>query len=66
MKDFRGQELAVGDRVIHCGGRYKNLSYGIVRKVTPQTVLLETDHQANLCKDTFRASSDQVVKVEGN
>lgn len=63
MKDFLGNEIQVGDRVIHCGGRYKNLSRGIVIKVTPKTVTIETNHQSNLGRDTFKATSDQIVKM---
>ena len=63
MKDLLGNEINVGDRVVHCGGRYKNLSIGKVIKVTPKTVLLETNHQSNLGCDTFKATSDQIVKL---
>ena len=64
MKDLVGNELFVGDKVIHCGGRYKNLSFGVVIRVTPKTVTIETSHQKNLGKDTFKAESSQVIRYE--
>jgi hypothetical protein len=61
LKDFLGKELKVGDTVVHCGGRYKNLSRGVVEKITLKTLLIRTQHQANLGREIFTASSDQVI-----
>lgn len=56
MKDYLGQELAVGDKIVYI--THQNTSsyfqIGVIKKINPKTVSIEGD--------TYR-SPDKIVKV---
>lgn len=62
-KDFLGNSLAVGDRVIYTALRYRNLTFGYVMKITPKFVQIgkttETDQVW-----WIKQAHTQVIKYE--
>lgn len=71
MKDFFGQELAVGDEVAFMQPHYRNMVIGRIVSFAPQSMLIEwekdyggvrKDGGPNTVPKTFRATSLQVIK----
>jgi uncharacterized Zn ribbon protein len=61
MKDFVGNELAVGDEVILVKPRYREFVKGNILKMTAQTVFLEYMHQNYRCE--VKQDPSQLIKV---
>lgn len=61
MKDFLGNQLNVGDKVVCIELNYKNLVRGEVTKITPQAMRVKW-HRGTREEITLRYS-DQVVKI---
>lgn len=61
-KDMVGNEIQIGDYVIHTGGAYKGLSFGRIVKITAKQLVVASPHQRY--GDTLKI--DQCVKVSRN
>lgn len=65
MKDFKGQEVSVGDEVITTAKHYRSLVRGKVISVAPQSVLVEYlntwNYGAKGRLETYRVTSSQFV-----
>ena len=62
MKDFLGQELALGDYVIYMKQHYREFGMGKIVKFTPQKVRIKW---ANSQWAELLQTADQLVKVSG-
>lgn len=62
MKDFLGQELAVGDIVVFPKRDYRKLVYGFVIKLTPQKVKAFYDGRWSQT-ETYTGDPDMFMKV---
>ena len=65
MKDFIGQELAVGDRVIFMWKRWRDrrqLCEGVVKSLSPQTCLIAYHIAGFVHEQTQRQYYDQVIR----
>lgn len=66
MKDFLGNELKVGDKVVCLEKDYKNLIHATVVKLTEKTIFVEFTRRAFPGVDrteTVKRFSDQVIKI---
>lgn len=45
MKDFIGNEVTVGDKVVFIEPDYHNLTFGTVCKINPKSVTVEYNHR---------------------
>ena len=66
MKDFLGNELQVGDKVVCLEKDYKNLIKATVVKLTEKTIFVEFTRRAfsdRMVTETVKRFSDQVVKI---
>lgn len=61
MKDFLGQDVSVGDRVIYTAYDGTGLRIGVVEKVNPKTVDITSDRR--LGRKT-RKGPEYVVKIQ--
>lgn len=59
MKDFLGNEIKVGDTVVYCRLHYRELSKGVVEKLTPKMVIIKCG------SGTVKQSPLQVVSLTG-
>lgn len=66
MKDFLGNELAVGDKVACLEKDYKNLMKATIIKITAKTILVEYTRRAfpdRIVTEQVKRFSDQVIKI---
>lgn len=62
MKDFLGNELFVGDEIVFVQLSYRNLLKGIIKEITPKTILI-SHAETNTCGIETKQFPDQVVKI---
>lgn len=66
MKDFIGNELEVGDKVIFIAPNYRHYAKGIVQRFTKETVVIEYTNTWNYIKGsamTIKQIPSQVIKA---
>lgn len=61
MRDFLGNELNVGDKVVCIELDYKNLKKATITKITPKTIFVEYSKWGKM--QEVKRYSDQVVKI---
>ena len=59
-KDFFGNEINIGDTIAFMQTGYRQLKIGIVKKLTPQMVIIEHE-RFNTGKTETKQSHDQVI-----
>ena len=64
MTDFLGQTLALGDTVVFCRPNYRELTYGVVLKFTPQKMRVLYKAHYGERTDTYCEHSSSFVKVD--
>jgi len=61
MKDFLGNKIKLGDRVIFTNQHYRSLEIGLIVDITEKTVLIERAlDNPNYTPRTFRQQSHQI------
>ncbi len=60
MKDAIGQELAVGDVIVHCGGDYATVVLYKIVNITPKTV----QYKAKRWQSVKRISIDPTTVIK--
>lgn len=64
MKDFLGNELAVGDEVVLIRPNYRQLVKAKINRFTKCFVILDyVDAKHRSLVDTFKQTPDQMIKV---
>lgn len=66
MKDFLGNELQVGDKVVCLERDYRNLIRATVVKLTPKMIFVEFTRKTypdHMVTEEVKCFSDQVVKI---
>jgi hypothetical protein len=66
MKDFLGNELQIGDRVVLNRPGYKYLVKGVVTKLTKKQVCVEFFNLINRSMESTYSSPSQLVKFGDN
>ena len=64
MKDAIGQEIEVGDTIVHCGGLYASAKLHEVTKLTQKRVQVESPQWHHVASINFRP--DTVINVTLN
>lgn len=59
-KDFVGKELSVGDNVVFCRLKYRELAIGKIKRITEQMVFIDFKNME------IKQKHIQVVKLESN
>lgn len=63
MKDYAGNELEVGMRVLICVPSYKHLVWAVVEKINPQTVTCSYERRKDYRNSVPRLPNQVVVPV---
>lgn len=63
MKDFIGQDVVVGDRVVCLEKGYNNLIIAVVTKITPQNIKVVYQKRYSGDREVLR-NREQFIKVE--
>ncbi len=66
MTDYFGNEVIVGDSVIYMAPRYKTLSEGVINKITPHGVTINTgvDYAHNNKPILVNRGYRMIIKME--
>lgn len=62
MKDYLGNELKIGDRVIFVQLGYRNFYEGVVEKLTDKTIFIVHDAD-NTGRTRTKQEFNQVIKI---
>ena len=61
-KDFLGNELQVGDRVVFMQINYRNFLVGTIKKLSPKKATITHD-KTNICSTQSIQFYDQIIKI---
>lgn len=61
-KDFLGRDLSIGDSVVFCQLKYRNMMKGIIKRITAKMVIIEHT-KTNSYSTESKQYHNQVIKI---